>query len=318
MPLPEEKHHEALHSAPDQPSYEEPASDSGSDTLEFPEVPQVSVRPNANVASAPVSLTPSPSVPPPEVDLHSSSSFGVNRDVKQEVEEQSLADKDESRNSYGSVENKQFVPFISPPAVSSGSFSSRSSDSPPPHSRTRTEVEVTKTEADVDLQDVLVAAHAAAETAERAAAAARSAATLAQLRINELTKKNSEHILDSSSENPFYAGSINQSKSTEAERFTEQNVAGDNNGGTNHFEPHQHHESQGPDLSFSTFDKLKAEFDSSLPDEHVPEDKSSGHKPKILPSMDDDPYFSYPNLFTSQNSNPELHTHSSDHTHSSQ
>lgn len=53
----------------------------------------------------------------------------------------------------------------------------------PPH------VTRTGTEANVDLQDVLAAVHAAAETAECAAAAARSAATLAQAKISELTKK---------------------------------------------------------------------------------------------------------------------------------
>lgn len=306
MPLPEEKHNEALYSAPDQPNKEEPDSDSGSDTLEFPEVPQVSVRSSANVATVPETVTSSLSIPPPEVDLHSSSSSGVTADVKQEqVEEKSIAEKDEPHNSFCSVENKQFVPFISPPVVPSGSFSSRQSDSPPSLSRT-------KTEADVDLQDVLVAAHAAAETAERAAAAARSAATLAQVRINELTKKNSEHILDSSSENPFYTGNANQSATTETGPFSEQNDAGDyNGGGLNHFEPHQHSNATlGPDSSFPSLDTLKADFDSSLPDDHVPEDKSSGHQPKRLPSMDEDPYLSYPNLFTSQNSNAGSHSHS--------
>ncbi|XLR57502.1 hypothetical protein S83_008174 [Arachis hypogaea] len=70
------------------------------------------------------------------------------------------------------------VPFISPP-LPAGSYSTRHSDSPAP-------MLSTKTEADVDLQDdVLAASHAATKTAEGAIAAARSAASLAQVRISE-------------------------------------------------------------------------------------------------------------------------------------
>ncbi|KAF7820575.1 IST1-like protein [Senna tora] len=311
LPLPEEKRDEALYSDPYQPNKEEPDSDSGSDTLEFPEVPKVPVPSSANVATAPETVTSAQSVPPPEVNLHSSSSSGVTADINQEqVEEKSMAVNDEPQYSFGR-ENKQFVPFIAPPLVSSGSFSSRRSDSPP-------SLPKTKTEADVDLQDVLVAAHAAAETAERAAAAARSAATLAQIRINELTKKSSEHIQDSSSENPFYTDSINQSATAETGRFTEHNTAGEySDSETNHFESHQRHNTAPePESSFPPFDTLKADFDSSLPGNHVPEDRPSGHQPQRLPSMDDDPYYSYPNLFTSQNSNAGSGAHSSDNTHS--
>ncbi|KAK4280075.1 hypothetical protein QN277_011746 [Acacia crassicarpa] len=300
VPLPEEKSYEALYSAPDQPNKEEPDSDSGSDTLEFPEVPKVSVRSSANFATAPETVTSSPSIPPPETGLHSSSSSGDSAGVKSEhVEENSMVNRNEPHDLSGSMEKRQFVPFISPP-ISSGSFSARHDDSPPSLSNT-------KTEADVDLNDVLVAAHTAAETAERAAAAARSAATLAQIRINELTKKSGETVPDSSSENPFYAGNeVNQSGTAETENFTERKTADDYNGhDTSNYEPHHPHKATpGSDSSrVTSFDTLKPDFDSSLPSYYVPEDKISGHQPKRLPSMDEDPYFSYPNLFTSQNSN---------------
>lgn len=304
VPLPDEKHNEALYSAPDQLNREEPDSDSGSDTLEFPEVPKVSVRSSVNVATAPEMVASSPSIPPREAGLHSSSSYGGSSDMKSEhVEEKSVADKGEPHDLPGNMEKKQFVPFISPP-ISSGSFSARHSDSPPSLSKT-------KTEADVDLNDVLVAAHTAAETAERAAAAARSAATLAQIRINELTKKSSA---DSSSENPFYTGNdVNKSGTTETGNFTEQ-IAADvyNDNGASNYEPHYlHTATPGSDSStFTSFDTLKPDFDSSLPSEYVPEDKTSGHRPKRLPSMDEDPYFSYPNLFSSQNSNAGSHAQS--------
>ena len=306
MPLPEEKHNEESDAAHDSSNKEQPDSDSGSDILEFPEVPKVSVQPTANIATAP-GIVPPPAFPPPEVDLHSSTYSGDVQDVKQEqVEEIPTVQRDEPHTSFGKMESKQFVPFISPPLVPSGPYSATHNDSPPSLSSR-------KTEANVDLDDVLAAAHAAAETAERAAAAARSAATLAQARISELTKKNSEHVPDSSSENPFYAGADNQSTTTEGGHFAKQNSAGKSDGsGGDDLELHQdRYASPGShSSSFPSFDSLKADFESSLPKDHVVEEKSSGHQPKRLPSLDDDPYFSYPNLFTSQNSNVGSQTHS--------
>lgn len=228
MPLPDEKHNEELYSAHDTPNEEQHDSDSDSDTFEFPEVPKASVQPSANFVRAQESVI---QMHPIEVDNHYSSDHsGDFEDVKQDqVEERSRVQKDEPHASFGKTESKQFVPFISPPSVSSGfisppsassgSHTVRHSDSAPSLSRG-------KSEANVDLQDVLAAAHAAAESAERAAAAARSAASLAQVRINELTKKkSSEDIPDSSSENPFYAGGDNESR-TERGHSTEQNTAG--------------------------------------------------------------------------------------------
>lgn len=304
LPLPDEKHNEEMYSAHDTPNKEQPDSDSGSDTLEFPEVPKVSVRPNANVATAPEMRTHL-TMEPLDVDLDSSDHSEDFEHVKQEqVEDRSTVHKDEPHTSIDKMENKQFVPFISPPTVSTGSFSARHSDSSPCLSSV-------KSEANVDLQDVLAAAHAAAETAERAAAAARSAASLAQVRINELTKKkSSEHVPDNNSDNPFYIGGDNESPTIE-KHFTEQNAAG-NPINRNDVEHHQdHYASPGShSSSFPSFDTLKEDFDSSLPNEHVLDDKSSSHQPKRSPSMDDDSYFSYPNLFTSQNSNVGSQTRS--------
>ncbi|GAB4845221.1 hypothetical protein Ancab_038631 [Ancistrocladus abbreviatus] len=74
-----------------------------------------------------------------------------------------------SKSPVHANKTKQFVPFISPPSLTSTLFPDREINSPPSLSRT-------KSNAKVDLQDVL----AAAETAEHAAAAARSAASLAE------------------------------------------------------------------------------------------------------------------------------------------
>ncbi|CAK8532794.1 unnamed protein product [Lathyrus sativus] len=230
----------------------------------------------------------------------------------------SISPPSESPASYG-VRHSDLPPLstaksISPPSEPSASFT-RNSDSAPSLSTAKYEAKdfslpTAKSEANLDLQDVVAAAHAAAETAERAAAAARSAASLAQLRISELTKmRSNEHTPDNSSENPFYVGGNNES-TTERDHF---NAAGNPDG--NLFKDHDihrdHYDSIGShSSSFPSFDTPKEDFDSSLPTDHVLDDKSSSHQPKRLPSMEDDPYFSYPNLFTSQNSNVGSHTHS--------
>ncbi|CAL5185397.1 unnamed protein product [Lathyrus oleraceus] len=229
----------------------------------------------------------------------------------------------ESPASYG-VRHSDLPPLstaksISPPSEPSASYT-RHSDSAPSLSTAKYEAKdislsTAKSEANLNLQDVVAAAHAAAETAERAAAAARSAASLAQLRISELTKmRSNEHTPDNSSENPFYAGGNNES-TTERDHFTEQNAAVNPDGNVfkDHDDIHRdHYDSTGShSSSFPSFDTHKEDFDSSLPADRVLDDKSNSHQPKRLPSMEDDSYFSYPNLFTSQNSNAGSHTDNS-------
>ncbi|CAA0843384.1 Regulator of Vps4 activity in the MVB pathway protein [Striga hermonthica] len=124
----------------------------------------------------------------------------------------------------------------------------------------------------VDLGDVIAAAQAAAETAERAAAAARSAASLAQLRISELVKKKDDGTPDPN----------------EAEN-----------------QSHHPHEPVSDDS-----DKLHSIDPSSPPGVDVVDSGVVPHQPQRLPSMDDETYFSYPNLFSSQGSNLSTHQHS--------
>ncbi|KAF1899261.1 hypothetical protein Lal_00019387 [Lupinus albus] len=311
LPLHEEKHNEELHCSHDSPTKEQADSDSDSDMLEFPEVPKVSVRPGPSVATAPDTVTPLVMLPL-DVDLDSSNHSGVFSDINQEqAEESSSFPKDEPHTSFDTMGvNKLYL--------SSGSHSARHSDPSASlsarHSEPPASLSTTKSEAEVDLKDVLAAANAAAESAERAAAAARSAANLAQVRINELTKKKSEHVPDCSSENPFYATADNES-TIESGHFNEPTIpCNSDRSGRDDFELHQdNYTSPGShSSSFPSFDTLKADFVASLPTDHVmDDDKSSTHQPKRFPSMDnDDPYFTYPNLFSSQSSNVESHTHS--------
>ncbi|KAB1209323.1 hypothetical protein CJ030_MR6G009340 [Morella rubra] len=343
LPLPKEKHDETLYSTPEQHQTEQPDADSGIDSLDFPEVPKVAVQSSANVASAPAMSPPLQAVfpslqdtPLPDLDPDSSKSSGVIENSPEErqlepeevMQERPVANKDEQPSvPVGGGDDKQFIPFIASPSLSSASFSVTQSKSPTPMP---TSLSRTKSEANVDFQDVLTAAQAAAESAERAAAAARSAASLAQLRINELTKKNNQ-FPDTSCENPFHIDIPNRSATEENQHLDNQNLFGNSdNVVLNSPELHQASDQSSEPSTLPSFDTRKVDFDSALPsdygfenelaphqpqiltsmdDEPAPhqpqrlnsmDDDPAPHQPQRLNSMDDDPYLSYPNLFTSQ------------------
>ncbi|KAG2665408.1 hypothetical protein I3760_15G006700 [Carya illinoinensis] len=315
LPLPKEKHDETLYSAAEQPHEDHLDSDSGFDSLDLPEVPRVSVQPNANVASAPALAPPLQAAPQPSIDHESSKHSGVidisSKQPQLEPEKMmranSVANKDDPPSvPVGGVEDIQFLPFISPPSLSSASFSMA-------QSKPQTSLSRAKSEVNVDLQDVLTAAQAAAESAERAAAAARSAASLAQVRIEELTRKNSDQCPEKDCENPFHKDIANQSAGEENPNFDHQNLVGNSDDEVLNFpEPHQDREdSQRPEASsLPSLDTSRLNFDSCLPIDHGFENDFASHQPQRLTSMDDDPYFSFPNLFTSQNPNLGSAAHS--------
>ncbi|XVE55066.1 hypothetical protein DITRI_Ditri03aG0131200 [Diplodiscus trichospermus] len=321
LPLPAEKHDETLNSATDDAQNEHRDSDTDVDSLDFPEVPKVPLRPSTNAASAPVISPPSAATPDPEIDSGSSRHSGASGHVLQMsplepniiMQENSAAKENEMPyDPAGAKENKQFLPFVSSPSVSSASISARPVDPPPAISRT-------KSEANVDLQDVLAAAQAAAESAERAAAAARSAASLAQVRIAELTLKKTDLVIESSSsENLFHTDIPNQPASTEKPNFDHQSSFSDPaddlySPDSNLVQQDQEHEgSEVADLP--SVDKLKTGFDSRVYSDHALEQHHLQHQPQRLPSMDDE-YFSYPNLFSRQNSNLGSGGSSNDNSH---
>ncbi|KAK1577217.1 hypothetical protein Q3G72_019867 [Acer saccharum] len=347
LPLPKEKHDEALNSANDQVHNEETDSDKDFDGLDFPEVPKMAPKSDINATSA-TGITPSmPAAPHRGIDHKSSGNFphvlqmepfpdtnatpdteittpmptapqhgidheslqrsGPSENLSQELhvepqEEIYVANKDETVYSSASAkEDRQFLPFVSAPSLSSVSFSARQNNSAPTVSRTSIET-------NMDLQDVLAAAQAAAESAERAATAARTAASLAQIRISELTQKKNDAV----SENPFHKGEFDQSAETEKPHLDHQNSSNDPDSMFKSLDSQQLHEdyrkSELPDVP--AFDKLKEDFESLPSSDHVYDQEPLQHQPQRLPSMDDDPYFSYPNLFTSQNSNLGSGTHS--------
>lgn len=272
MPLPEEKHDEPVHSTSEVLDKASDDSDGEYDILDFPEVPRQPLQPNTASVSAPEML-PFPASALSDVDHEAEKSSEGNElaSNKPEIHEEVLL---EAPN-----EEKQFLPFMAPPPKPSSSV--KQSDLPPSFSKAPSETNISSlvkqsdlplsfskapSEINIDLQDVLAAAQAAAESAERAAAAARSAASLAQLRISEITKKKN----DAGGKDPFH---VDAQKDESSEK------------------PHLEHES-----SFSNSDTSISESPKDI-------DQLRHHQPQRLPSMDDDAYFSYPNLFTRQGSN---------------
>ncbi|GAB4861030.1 hypothetical protein Ancab_036192 [Ancistrocladus abbreviatus] len=218
VPLPKEKH-EIMHSALVQSSDEHSNFDPVFDPLEFPEVPKVLLRPSADAGAAPEMDTTLPYAPHPEVEhesvVYAGQHESLHRKPSIRPEEVVQAGKPELPESLvNAKETNQFVPFISPPSLDSTPFPDRES-SPSPSLST------TKSDANLDLQDILDAAQVAAETAERAAA--RSAASLAQVRISDLTKKKNDRSPDDSCENPFYTDYSNLSPATEKPHVDHQN-----------------------------------------------------------------------------------------------
>ncbi|KAL3514027.1 hypothetical protein ACH5RR_026744 [Cinchona calisaya] len=310
VPLPKEKLEEPLSG---QTSGEQSDSDTGLDSLDFPEVPKQPLRSSKGDVSAPEML-PFPASALPELDHESSKPTGkdgIDEGPSEEFHlkpEEVLQQKSETKdfespnNSACSSEEKQFLPFITPLSQSSTTFPVKQDNPSPSISRTKSEI-------NVDLQDVLAAAQTAAETAERAAAAARAAASLAQIRINELVKRKSK-VSDSTLENPFHLN-------TEKPRVDHDVSLDDSDGVLKPPSPHHNDESHiGPQISpVPSFDETKVDYDPFPSNIHVPGNGEANHQFQRLPSMDDD--LSYPNLFTSQGSHLGSRTNSfADHSRS--
>ncbi|KAM7516777.1 hypothetical protein LguiA_006360 [Lonicera macranthoides] len=291
LPLPKEKHDESLHSASAQAPNEPSDTEADFDPSDFPEVPNAALRPSAGTVSAPQML-PFPASALSDSDDEQEKPFGGNENQFRNLH---LEPEFQTKECESPIVSKQFLPFSSPPSLSSASFPVRQDIPPPSISRTKSEA---GTDFNVDLQDVLAAAQAAAESAERAATAARSAASLAQVRFSELVKKTNDEASNGGTENPFHA---------EKPHLDNQKSLGESDvsDSPSPREDHGHHLGR-QNSNIPSYDDPKMELDSSLNgNSHVLGQDSAHHQPQRLTSMEDDPYFSYPNLFTPpQGSNP--------------
>ncbi|XP_011074151.1 uncharacterized protein LOC105158932 isoform X1 [Sesamum indicum] len=302
FPLPKEKNDETKSTAPEPASLEHSDSDEDFEIIDFPEVPKQPLVSNKDTVSVPEML-PFPVSALSEVDDQEEHNPSVGSEnlpyleARLPLPEKSVIKEDASHKiSPGQMENKKFVPFICPPSELSASFPVKEFNSHP--SKTKYDNE--------DLQDILAAAHEASETAERAAAAARSAASIAQLRISELVKKKDDEVSEFTMENPFYLDKAQTDPEGKAELDLQKPFDSPLTSPTenNFFENYMAHQP----AAHTSYDDLKWDFDSS-PHSNNFLSHGSLQKPQISPSLDDDTYFSYPNLFTSQGSNVSSPSH---------
>ncbi|KAJ6801202.1 uncharacterized protein M6B38_198740 [Iris pallida] len=332
LPLPNEKHEDSI-SSENTEKNEEFDSDPGFDSLDLPEVPKVSVRAAADDPSAP-EISPSPIMysPPSHLNLNP-------EHIKATPSSNEEPEPDNPEPSMHVMENRQFqfAPFVaSPPSPSISSpsrvvdpspsltspppgFPSKHSDPTPPlphdpapflaspphvfhskHSEPTPSLSNSKTEADIDFQDVLEAAQAAAESAEKAARAARAAASLAQVRITELVTKKNDRTFYQCEKNgsPEAKGSDSQDVIIKP-TFDQQDSFG--------YADHVPHYEPAWGLGSTTLscDDVPKMMDGS------PDTREHNHQPQRSASIEDDPYFSYPNLFSRQDSGLKPDTYSS-------
>ncbi|KAJ8504306.1 hypothetical protein OPV22_005192 [Ensete ventricosum] len=324
LPLPPQKHDE--HDDVLSSDRTDNGLDADSDSLDLPQVPKDPVRatidfPSAlgNVSSEPPSAHQLGFGRPAITKSISSEDMPQVPPVEPAVSE--FSDPTSSPNQSNAViaANKQFIPFVSPPPLSSFSappkqnefsdptttwLSSTSQPAPSPSppsssispSPNRSEYVLpppppppplssfpdhqaqnepassqpsfssrAKCEVDVDLQDVLAAAQSAAETAERAAIAARAAANLAQVRITDLLTKSE-------------SGGGNESH---GQGFEEQT-----------------------DLANPIFHDQQSSFcnNNEKSTDYGLEQIWDSHEPQSSPVSEDEAYLSYPNLFASKDS----------------
>ncbi|KAL6573319.1 hypothetical protein OROHE_001778 [Orobanche hederae] len=257
VPLPKEKHAETKPTtSKPPPAGKHLDSDEDFEIINFPEVPrQQPLQSDKGTVSAPEML-PFPA---------SALSDDNNDQGEQIPPENNKPENVLPENSDGPMEDKeQFVPFIYPPSQYPASFHAKEQISPPSISETENY--------NVDLQEVLAAAQMAAESAERAAIAARSAASIAQLRINELVQKCNDGI-----KNPCHLGKPESDLEEKAELDLRNSF--------------------GSRQSYDDGEGL-----DSSPQGYIVSGRGNFQQPQGLPSMDDETYFSYPNLFTSYSS----------------
>ncbi|KAG9157593.1 hypothetical protein Leryth_023892 [Lithospermum erythrorhizon] len=325
-PLQGETPEKPVNSAPEQVSHEDSDSDDF-ETIDFPEVPAQPLRSSVGTVSGPEMLPfPESALSDTDDELREPSGGDDNLSHKMPSRDDAVMQEKAMTTDYKSTENKQFLPFISPPSPAYVPSSTIIDDPSPQESPAASVPSFTtirdptsptsclKSDISVDLQDVLAAAEAAADSAERAAAAARSAASLAHLRISELEKrKKDDEVYDDSGNEPPRSDAYTSVLPGHS-RLDHASSLSESEGGSSPLSSQYIRDTnlghQVPDIP--SYDDLKPEVQSSsshtISGQGSPQSfqrlPSIDDKFQRLPSMDDEPYFSYPNLFSSQVSNP--------------
>jgi len=363
MPLPDEKDHLPPVKSPSKGSI----SDSDSDDLDLPSVPMETVvqSSDAKVAAETVpfsSFTPIHSAPESTFPGGNHDTVPHLSSVGSDVPVMNMGSPVTLRTSSPDLSDdtckEQFVPFITSPPFrvtenrGSPSRTERAGnmDSQDVLARVtekRGPPSTTEKTSNMDLQDVLAAAQAAAESADRAAAAARAAANLAKVRISEIIAKtgsgssainDNATSADDESKTLLYSSkdTMNDSSMPRGIQSKQDPSSGQWSNDIFDVNLEKGEIRQENDLDLhayqQTFERTSAEAASvppppghpdqniflstktsgnplhDSPSERLPShqepafDDESTHKPQHLNSMEDDSYYSYPNLFSSQDS----------------
>ncbi|XP_042018959.1 uncharacterized protein LOC121766773 [Salvia splendens] len=321
VPLPKEKHDETTHTAPEPATHEQSDSDSDFDIVDFPEVPVQPLQANKAAVSTPVMLHF------PESALSDDDQEVADKPESGNVsQEESVAKEDAPLNiQTGATEAKQFVPFISPPTQSSETVPAtvRESSSPPA---------IKMFDDHVNFQVVLAAARDAAESAKHAAASARSAAESAEhAAVSARSAAESAEHAAASAHSHAAAAALSAAESAEhaaaaarsAADIAQIQISELSKRGSNEFSAPQHHNntntSNGGDFGCASTSPNQTDTCQNTSSQQLtpvssfnssPPCDNALHLPQRLPSMDDEPYFSYPNLFTSQGPNVSANSQS--------
>jgi len=363
MPLPDEKDHLPPVKSPSKGSI----SDSDSDDLDLPSVPMETVvqSSDAKVAAETVpfsSFTPIHSAPESTFPGGNHDTVPHLSSVGSDVPVMNMGSPVTLQTSSPDLSDdtckEQFVPFITSPPFrvtenrGSPSRTERAGnmDSQDVLARVtekRGPPSTTEKTSNMDLQDVLAAAQAAAESADRAAAAARAAANLAKVRISEIIAKtgsgssainDNATSADDESKTLLYSSkdTMNDSSMPRGIQSKQDPSSGQWSNDIFDVNLEKGEIRQENDLDLhayqQTFERTSAEAASvppppghpdqniflstktsgnplhDSPSEMLPShqepafDDESTHKPQHLNSMEDDSYYSYPNLFSSQDS----------------
>ncbi|KMZ66797.1 hypothetical protein ZOSMA_289G00380 [Zostera marina] len=295
LSIPKEKHNETLLKS---------ESDDELDILDLPEVPKVQPTHDASVDSEThnmVNFSPDPPFEMPQDLLARQSHDETSKSTRDSIPRH---DPSLEYNVLKSAED--MPPTVSPHTPSSSTTISQDVkqnipfvSSSPPHITPMNESaetasnDKTKSGDLGGLNDVMKAARIAADSADRAAAAARAAASLAEVRISEFDVKKNVHDYKNGSEverdisnHPISLENSIAALSPETCKPEPESL--------NTWD----HMQQQPSRSFD--DALSPKTSKLEPESFNNWDPTQ--QPSRSASLDDDPYFSYPNLFSRQNS----------------
>ncbi|CAL9095594.1 unnamed protein product [Musa textilis] len=319
LPLPPQKHDDALSSDRTDESHIESGSDADLDSLDLPQVPKDSVRATIDVPSALGNVS---SRPPSARDL----GFGhpeVTKSVSQvppvepaasDIEPSSTSSPNQSNAVIAA--NKQFIPFVSPPPLSyfsappmqnefsdptSLSSTSQPAPSPPPSSS----ISPSPNRSECALPPPPLSSFPDYQAQNEPASSHPSFASRAKCEI-DVDLQDVLAAARSAAETAECAAIAARAAANLAQvRITDLLTKSESSGNESHGEGFEEQMDYHRQYSFSNNEKSTDSGQEQIWDS--PTHRS--HEPQSSPVSEDEPYLSYPNLFASKDSDLKLDIH---------